>query len=161
MSVCRTSRTFASPSTHPLRLPPLVLAVLALLLIPACGGSSDSGGSSGPTAPQCVSLAGQWTARISNNCPDGAMETATVTITQSSCTVSFSAPIVGSVSGTLGASNDSQYVEKAPVDITLPADCDGGAETVGEIRVVSGTEVVMPYGTGDDCCRHGFIFFDR
>ncbi|HMB55175.1 MAG TPA: hypothetical protein VKU40_17785 [Thermoanaerobaculia bacterium] len=159
MSVCRTSRTFASPSTHPLRLPTLALAVLTLLLIPACGGSSDSGGSSGPTAPQCVSLAGQWSARISTSCPDEAM--ATVTITQSSCTVSFSAPLVGSVSGTLGASSDPQYVEEAPVDITLPADCDGGAETVGEIRVVSGTEVVMPFGTGDDCCRHGLIFFDR
>lgn len=159
MSVCRVTHAFASPSPRSLRFPTLALALLALLLIPACGGSSDSGGSSGPTAPQCVSLAGQWTARIGTSCLE---ETTTnVTITQSSCTVSFSAPFVGSVSGTLGASNDPEYVEEARVDVTLPADCDGGAETVGEIRVVSGTEVVMPYGDGDDCCRHGLIFFDR
>lgn len=148
------------PTMTPFRSARWLWAALPVLLVwAACGGGGGGGGDT-PSAPgaSCANVAGQWTVSIANSCGTG--QDTTVNVAQNGCQVQFTAPLVGQVSGTLGSTANPGLLNEADLSVDPPASCGGGA-SAGVLRVVSGTEMNMQWGTGQGCCRHGSAGFER
>lgn len=138
---------------------PLV-AVVVLCTVCACGG----GGSSSPTEPPmtgtapdaiCVdALDGVWQVSWSSACGEQGQTTVTIAAAAGSCDFSFEVDGIGTVSGQ--ATGSTPF----PVEVTLPDSC--AADTVpGEIRVLEANDLTMPFGSGEGCCRHGWLDLER
>lgn len=145
----------------------LVLASFAMLILTACGGSGGGGGGGGGNPMQpgatCANIAGAWNA-VWNMSPCGpdVGGSATVTITQIGCSVSFSIPGLGTFTGTLDGNRSSpnltlQFGPNAPG--SGPA-CPNPSQ--GGLRVQADGSIFLPFGTGPPpCCQHGSVTFTR
>jgi hypothetical protein len=143
-----------------------VSAIGLLLAVAACGSSN-------PTTPQspnepasvaipsppggstCNGFVGAWSASYSHppTCAGGQGPT---TVAQQACRLTFAVENVGNFTLDVDGAAGSAYVQ-------LPASCatpDTGV-VPGRLEVRSANEILVLFGNGSACCRHGALTLRR
>jgi hypothetical protein len=137
-----------------------VVPACALAAAIACGGSPSKpdeqgpsgGGESGPQASPCASYAGTWNASHVDQC--GVSTTATVTVTDSSCQLTFTMPDIGQFTFSAGDPGRPGRIQKTEACSSL--------NLAGAATEFTPTRIAIVYGEGPDgCCRHGGFLLTR
>jgi hypothetical protein len=146
------------------------VAMTALAAATACGDGGDSGtnpGGPSPAEPSSVAIpapsttatcepyAGAWSAVHGAPSPCANVQGAT-TVGQQMCRLTFTIPNVGDLTLDVNGAAGQAYVR-------LPGSCATADTSVvpGRLEVRGANEILVLFGNGTACCRHGSVTLRR